>query len=118
MFDLPFIPGLKLSELLYTEAVRPILEQHFPRLVYSAARLGAGSDVLGFDTARSTDHGWGPMLTLFVSEKDYVEFSTLISSMLAEQLPFELHGYPTNFAHEGETTWLELTTSRPIAHGV
>ena len=25
-----------------------------------------GSDVLGFDTARSTDHGWGPRMQLFV----------------------------------------------------
>ena len=49
----PFIPGLELSRMLYEQAVAPILAARFPRLVFSAARLGFGSDVLGFDTPRS-----------------------------------------------------------------
>jgi hypothetical protein len=55
-----FVPGLKLAELFYKEAVRPVLLKHFPRLRYSAALIGHGSEVLGFDTERSTDHHWGP----------------------------------------------------------
>ncbi len=45
-----FIPGLQLSELYYQEAVEPILEAVFPRLVYSACLIGPGSEVLGYDT--------------------------------------------------------------------
>lgn len=52
-----FIPGLQLSEAFYREAVRPILDAAFPGLVYAAALIGNGSDVLGYDTPRSTDHG-------------------------------------------------------------
>ena len=42
-----FIPGLQLAEAFYDEAVRPLLDQAFPRLHYAAALLGAGSEVLG-----------------------------------------------------------------------
>ena len=55
-----FMQGLELSRLFYLEAVGPILERHFNGLQYAAAKLDAGSDVLGFDTPRSMDHWWGP----------------------------------------------------------
>ena len=55
-----FLPGLQLSELFYREAVKPILEAAFPQVVYSAALIGPGSEVLGYDTAQSMDHHWGP----------------------------------------------------------
>ena len=42
----PFIKGLELSALFYREAVRPILDEHYPGLAHSAARLDFGSDVL------------------------------------------------------------------------
>lgn len=44
----PFVKGLKLSELLYREAVRPILDRHFAGVPYAVARLGPGSDVLDY----------------------------------------------------------------------
>src|SRR5688500_19140241 len=64
-----FIPGLQLSEVLYRESVAPVLAREFPGLVHSAARIGTGSDVLGFDTDRSTDHEWGPRLLLFLADR-------------------------------------------------
>ena len=45
-----FIPGLELNRRFYFEAVRPILNKHFPSLSHTAAYIGTGSDVLGFDT--------------------------------------------------------------------
>ena len=33
----------------YEEAVAPILDSHLPDLEYSAALIGSGSEVLGFD---------------------------------------------------------------------
>ena len=47
------IPGLQLSEALYHEAVAPILAREFPGLIYSAARIGTGSDILGFEIGRA-----------------------------------------------------------------
>ena len=83
MDELTFIPGLKLSQYLYEEAVRPILENHFPGLPYSAALIGAGSEVLGFDTSQSMDHDWGPRLMLFLAEADIDAFRPRIEGALA-----------------------------------
>lgn len=56
-----FIPGIALSRRFYAEAVAPrIREPH------SAALLGPGSEVLGFDTERSTDHDWTARVFLFL----------------------------------------------------
>ena len=93
-----FIPGLELSELLYREAVQPILMRRFPGLVISAALLGPGSDVLGFDTPQSTDHGWGPRLLLFLSEKDYPAYHQAIDQALRQDLPDTIHGYLIDMA--------------------
>ena len=71
MTEQPFIPGLRLSEVLFEEAVRPILAEVFPGLRYTAALIGPGSEVLGYDTPRSTDHNWGPRLLLFVAAEEH-----------------------------------------------
>lgn len=63
-----FVPGLDLSEAFYRDIVAPILESH----VHSAALIGEGSEVLGFDPERSTDHGWGPRMQVFV-EPDAID---------------------------------------------
>jgi hypothetical protein len=61
-----FIPGLELNRLFFEEVVRPLIAAQFPDLAYSAALIGYGSDVLGYDTVLSTDHEWGPRLLLFL----------------------------------------------------
>src|SRR5437667_257304 len=55
-----FIPGLELAGRFYDEAVRPILDRDFPGIAHSAALIGPGSEVLGFDTPMSRDHHWAP----------------------------------------------------------
>jgi len=92
-----FVPGLRLCEIFYFEAVRPILDRHFSGMPHCAARLDYGSDVLGFDTPLSRDHGWGPKVTLFLSQKDYDTCRDSISEMMANELPTEIRGYPTNY---------------------
>jgi hypothetical protein len=57
-----FSPGLELNRRFYDEVVGPALRD----VPHAAARLGTGSEVLGFDTEQSTDHGWGPRLDVFV----------------------------------------------------
>src|SRR3712207_4815329 len=115
-----FIPGLQLSEALYHEAVAPILAREFPGLVYSAARIGFGSDVLGFDTVRSTDHEWGPRLLLFLSDADATSRGPAIVERLRHTLPREIRGYPTNFGPTDEegTSVLRATKSGPVEHKV
>jgi hypothetical protein len=92
-----FIPGRQLSGLFYEEAVAPILAEAFPALRHSAALIGYGSEVLGYDTARSTDHEWGPRLLLFVSEEDRLAHRDRIVAVLAERLPPAFRGYSTHY---------------------
>lgn len=88
-----FVPGLGLAADFYRGAVRPLLDEHFPGLPHSAALLGTGSEVLGFDTERSRDHDWGPRMQVFPAER-HAE----VEAMLAERLPATWLGYPTAFA--------------------
>jgi hypothetical protein len=114
-----FIKGLKLGEYFYEEAVKPILTSHFPDLAYSAALIGLGSEVLGFDTPQSMDHDWGPRLMLFLAEADHETHRDRINQVLRQELPAEIHGYPTNFGHhEDGTTVMTAIASGPINHRV
>lgn len=92
-----FMPGLKLSAILYEEAVGPLLREAFPGLRYAAARIGSGSEVLGFDTPRSADHEWGPRLELFLTAEDRARHGDDIRRLLSERLPKQLRGWPTHF---------------------
>ncbi|TDE09262.1 DUF4037 domain-containing protein [Jiangella asiatica] len=94
-----FVPGLELSRVFYEEAVRPILDAAFPGLCYAAARVGTGSEVLGFDTARSTDHEWGPRLSLFLDPQDASVYGADLHELLRERLPKHVRGWPTHFHH-------------------
>jgi len=119
MFEKEFIPGLKLCELFYHEAVRPILDKRYPSLVHSAAKLDRGSDVLGFDTPQSMDHHWGPKVVIYLMEKNCEEFGKQIIETLANELPYEVHGYPTNFARpDVDGGSLELIDHGQVTHGV
>src|SRR5215218_5944287 len=92
-----FVKGLELSGLFFEEAVRPALAAEFPALRYAAALLGAGSDVLGFDTEMSSDHEWGPRVDLFVGKEDYEHEGAAIEESLRQRLPHRFRGYPTGF---------------------
>ena len=95
---LPFISGLELNRAYYEEAVRPILAEYAPDLDYSTALIGYGSDVLGYDTAISTDHEWGPRLLLFLDETTYATRANEISERLSAALPTVFRGYSTGFS--------------------
>ena len=92
-----FIPGLKLSGLFYEEIVGPLWEEHFPQIPYSAAIIGSGSEVLGFDTPQSTDHHWGPRLMIFLQEEDFHPYREKLYHFFGEHLPYSFKGFPTNF---------------------
>ena len=93
-----FIPGLELSNKFFKTEVQPLLTEYFPKLRYSAALIGWGSEVLGFDTARSRDHHWGPRVLLFLSNSDYAKLQRRVSQILSKRLPYEFMGYSTNFS--------------------
>src|SRR3954447_14155031 len=85
-----FTPATELCAAFYEEAVRPLLAGR----PHSAALLGWGSDVLGYDTERSTDHGWGPRLLVFLGPDADVEG---VSRSLDADLPEEFRGWPVRY---------------------
>ncbi|WP_055618189.1 DUF4037 domain-containing protein [Streptomyces phaeochromogenes] len=114
-----FVPGLELSRHFYFEAVRPLLDEAIPGIAHSAARLGSGSEVLGFDTARSADHEWGPRLQLFLDPQDVTRHGATITELLSERLPKTFRGYPTHFASAGEAGIRVMErTDGPVHHRV
>lgn len=112
-----FIPGLELNESFYKEIVQPILEANFSGLRYSAALIGYGSDVLGFDTPVSIDHEWGPRLLLFLSQEDYEKYRMEIDDTLSKKLPYTFKKFSTHFS-TGRVQWQEYISSGSIAHKV
>src|SRR5881396_1059684 len=93
----PWQRGAGLCQRFYWQAVRPILEAHFPGLAHAAALIDTGSEVLGFDDEQSTDHHWGPRALLFLSEADHRRLAASLQQALAHELPLEFEGYPTSF---------------------
>lgn len=92
--------GGEFAAAFHREVVGPLLRRELPRLRYAAARLGSGSDVLGYDDARSQDHDWGCRLTLLVDEADRAIVPT-VDGLLARSLPDRFRDLPVRFA----TTW-------------
>jgi hypothetical protein len=93
----PFLPGLELARALYAEVVAPLLEAEPGPPGYAAALLGPGSEVLGFDSRRSTDHDWGPRLQVFLAPSADPGSAARIARRLAAGLPATFRGYPTAF---------------------
>ena len=93
----PFTPGLELSDAFFTEVVQPLLATALPGLRYSAALIGPGSEVLGYDTERSTDHHWGPRLLLFLAGEEAAARRDAVDTALRAGLPVSFRGYSTNF---------------------
>lgn len=89
-----FVPGLDLNAAFYSEAVEPLIAN----VPHAAARLGWGSEVLGFDTERSTDHGWGPQLLVFVGPESVDATRRLID----DGLPATFRGWPVRYGWDDE----------------
>ena len=95
-----FVPGIELARAFYEEVVAQLVGD----TPHGAALLGTASEVLGFDTPRSTDHGWGPRLQVFVRRAD----GPRISRAIDDGLPVEFQGWPTRFG------WDDV----PVSHHV
>jgi hypothetical protein len=115
-----FIPGIELSRRFYHEVVREPIEQELGDLPYAAGLLGTGSDVLGFDTERSTDHDWGPRLFIFLPDKDAEQLGPQLSEHLRWTLPSTFHGYSVHFGAVGAdgTRIMERRGNGPVEHKI
>lgn len=82
--------GRQLCSAFYSDVVRPLLGD----IPHSAGLLGAGSEVLGYDDATSTDHSFGPRVFVFV---DAHSDASAIEQEVDHRLPDVFNGWPTEF---------------------
>jgi hypothetical protein len=76
--------------------VEPLLAAAFPALRYGAARLGDGSEVLGFDTDMSADHNYGPMMQIVLADPDFALADDMMA-VLDARLPESFEGWPVRY---------------------
>src|SRR5262245_54551925 len=93
----PLPKGQELSRRFYHEAIRPILDATVPGLPHSAALLGRGSEVLGFDDEMSSDHNWEPRALLFLTDEDHARNHEALEAALRQGLPNTFEGQQTDF---------------------
>ncbi|MDX9979309.1 MAG: DUF4037 domain-containing protein [Lentisphaeria bacterium] len=97
------ISGLALARGFFRDCVAPVVARTMPGLRYSAGMVGPGSEVLGYDTAVSRDHHWGPRAMLFLESDALAQHGPALTAALAGELPREYLGYSTNFSEpDGE----------------
>jgi hypothetical protein len=96
--DSEFIPGLLLSKMFFQEVVKEILETEYPDLKYTAALIGPGSEIIGFDDIISSDHHWGLRLFLFLDSENYEEHHDTLIKLFQEKLPYEFKGHSTHWS--------------------
>ncbi len=86
-----FVPGLELAESFCAKVIEPRLAG----LKHSAALIGTGSEILGYDDFRSTDQGWGP---------GYTSSSKMLASNrptpLSRDFPGSDTGWPTQIGSD------------------
>lgn len=93
-----FIKGLELNEGYYYDVIRPLMEENYPEIKYSAGLIGYGSDVLGYDTHISMDHNWGPRMMIFLDERELHKYKEKLDQLLKRNLPYKYKGFSTNFS--------------------
>lgn len=81
-------PGQELAAGFYRDVVSALV-----RVPHAAALVGEGSEVLGFDDDRSTDHAWGPRLHVFVAAEDV----PATARRVAQGLPETYRSSPVRF---------------------
>lgn len=94
-----FVKGLELARGFYGDAVAPLIDRP-----HTACLIGEGSEVLGYDTERSTDHEWGPRLQVFLAAGDVPG----VRDRLHRGLPSHYRDHPT--------TWYSLEAGAEASH--
>lgn len=104
-----FVTAADLCASFYADVVAPAV-----RVPHSAGLLGPGSDVLGYDTERSTDHDWGPRCTVLVA----AEHVDAARAAVAAALPATYRGWPVAIGRDGRppTPHVPVLTPDALLH--
>jgi hypothetical protein len=108
-----FIQGCELSRRFYVELIQPLLAERLPHARHAAAFVGYGSDVLGFETEMSMDHGWCARASIFLTDEDHARHASALDAMFHERIPAQFAGHPTTATSDaGSWFGVKLETVR------
>ncbi len=93
-----FVSGIDLSREFFRDVVRPLLGEAIPDVPYSAALIGRGSEVLGFDDEMSRDHNWEPRVELFLRPDDLDRWGDDVEAILKRRLPAHYREQATDYS--------------------
>jgi hypothetical protein len=110
--------GIELSRRFYAEIVRPWLATVAPGLPHSAALIGYGSELLGFDDEMSRDHNWGPRVHIFLSRDDFAEHARRLVDEFASATPADFLGEPIGWRNRPHPAANDSEAAGDIRHGL
>jgi len=96
-----FVPGLNLGRAFYEEIVAELLGLRRSFGSFARGRLGDPR----LRHSRSTDHGWGQRLQIFVADD---ETAHQLQQRIQSGIPNDFRGWPTRFGWD----------DRPVVHHV
>jgi hypothetical protein len=88
---------MELSAAFFDEHVAPLADRRLDAANYAAALVGGGSEVLGLDDEVSTDHDWGPRVTMFVEPAAQRD-----AASIGAELPTSFRGVSTRFGSRAD----------------
>lgn len=89
--------GIDLSRRFYGDIVAPWLLRVAPDVPHSAALIGYGSELLGFDDETSKDHNWGPRVHIYLGEDDFKAHASRLLADFGEVVPETFLGEPAGW---------------------
>lgn len=110
--------GIELSSGFYADIVRPWLSEVAPELRYSAALIGYGSELLGFDDELSRDHNWGPRVHIIVTQADFDEHARRLVTQFSNVAPPAYLGEPIGWRSRPHPAANGAEAAGALEHGL
>jgi hypothetical protein len=112
------LQGIELSRRFYTDIVAPWLGSVAPELQHSAALIGYGSELLGFDDEMSKDHNWGPRVHLYVSPDTFSRYAHRLVREFSAAAPTEFEGEPIGWRNRPHPPANGTEAAGAVEHGL
>lgn len=110
--------GIELSRRFYTDIVRPWLAETAPDLRHTAALIGSGSELLGFDDETSRDHNWGPRVQIILSRDNFDVYAQRLVTEFSSAAPASFLGEPIAWRSRPNPPAIGTEAAGAFEHGL
>lgn len=110
--------GVELSRGFYTDIVRPWLSDVAPELRHSAALIGYGSELLGFDDELSKDHNWGPRVLIVLTQDHFGDHARRLVGDFSKIAPSHYLGEPIGWRSRPHPPANGVEAAGALEHGL